>query len=276
MMNSDTLKHVGTQLNDVFNAIVDNSYDKLKREENLLKTGFNTFDIMIKGLKKDEIMLVFGKPSMGKTSFLLQCIDNISVKNKKTVLLFSPENSEYYTLSRLLAMNCGISYNKIVKNSYLVEDWLNLNASCGHLSNTEFYIDCSSYIPMSSLTERIANYIDKNNPDVILIDSLDYIGYSETAAQKIKMLKKIACAFKVPIICTCKIPHTLKKTRKNAYMRKAGEYADIVVEIWRELYEERDKSRETYFLTHKNNKGQTGSLYLNFDLDKLVFTEQNE
>jgi replicative DNA helicase len=72
MMNSDTLKHVGTQLNDVFNAIVDNSYDKLKREENLLKTGFNTFDIMIKGLKKDEIMLVFGKPDMGKTSFLLQ------------------------------------------------------------------------------------------------------------------------------------------------------------------------------------------------------------
>jgi archaellum biogenesis ATPase FlaH len=129
---------------------------------------------------------------------------------------------------------------------------------------------------MSSLTERIANYIDKNNPDVILIDSLDYIGYSETAAQKIKMLKKIACAFKVPIICTCKIPHTLKKTSKNAYMRKAGEYADIVVEIWRELYEERDKSRETYFLTHKNNKGQTGSLYFNFDLDKLVFTEQNE
>ena len=70
------------------------------------------------------------------------------------------------------------------------------------------------------------------------------------------------------------MPFQLNKVNKDAFIRKTGEHADVVMIIWRELYEERDKAREAYFHVIKNNRDKTGSFELELDLDRLVFTEQ--
>ena len=151
-------------------------------------------------------------------------------------------------------------------------EWLDLSAFCSIFSEADITVSDASYLPLDRLAAIAEKAVKSGKADVILIDSLDYTGYSEKAEQKVMTLKNIACANNVPVICTCRVPFQLNKVNKDAFIRKTGKHADIVMIIRRELYEERDKAREAYFHVIKNNRGQTGSFNIEFDLDRLVFT----
>ena len=204
----------------------------------LIGTGFSSLDFYIRGLKKGELTLVFGKAAHGKTAFMLQCAGNLAKKSGSSTLLFSPENPADCVAGRLIAADSGIRHADLLNGSLKDTEWLGLSLSCKALS-------------------RIG---------VTVSDAC--------AGQKVKALKRIAADCDVPVICSCKIPHTEKNT--DAYMRKTGEAADTAIMISRDLYRDNGRSKETYFTVQKNRNGMTGCITMNFDFDQLIYREQYE
>lgn len=258
---------------EIFRTYYDVIVERSKGDKDLIKTEIPFLDCYVRGLRKSELMLVFGEVTMGKTAFVLQLAKNLVFNSKRSVLLFSPENSAYDVARRMIMADSGIRNHELYAGKLDESEWLDLSASCSIFSEADITVSDASYLPLDRLAATAEKAVKSGKADVILIDSLDYTGYSEKAAQKVKALKNIACANNVPVICTCRVPFQLNKVNKDAFIRKTGEHADIVMIIWRELYEERDKAREAYFHVIKNNRDQTGSFQMKFDLDRLVFTE---
>ena len=240
----------------------------------LIGTGFSSLDFYIRGLKKGELTLVFGKAAHGKTAFMLQCALNLAKKSGSSILLFSPENPADCVAGRLIAVESGIRHADLLRGSLKDTEWLGLSLSCKALSRIGVTVSDASYLPLRRLDATVKEAVREKKADIILIDSLEFLGYNESAGQKVKALKRIAADCDVPVICSCKIPHTEKNT--DAYMRKTGEAADTAIMISRDLYRDNGRSKETYFTVKKNRNGMTGCITMNFDFDRLIYREQYE
>lgn len=245
-----------------------------KGKEDLIKTDFRSLDTVIRGFKNGELILVFGNVEAGRTAFILQLAANLAVKGKRSVLLFSPENSAPDIARRMTIADSGIRSRDLYKGALDSGKWFNLGASCNIFSQADITVADASYLPLDRLSAAAEKAVKVGKADVILIDSLDHLGYNESAARKVRILKNVALSCSVPVICSCRTPYKVKA--KDAYIRKTGEHADIILNIFRELFEERDKSREAYVSVLKNNRDHTGSFIMNFDLDRLIFKEQCE
>lgn len=270
MKNEANTKTMEEIMRTYYDTVVGHS----QGDADLIGTRFESLDCYIRGLKNGELMLVFGASAMGKTSFILQCAKNLSEKGKKSVLLFSPENPACRVAERMIMADSGIRQCDLYKGSLIDTEWLDLLSSCKALSETGITVSDGSYLPFDRLAATVEKEVRNKKADIILIDSLDFLGYNENTDQKIRALKNIAFTYNVPVICSCKISHRVKS--ENTYIRKAGEHADVSIKLWRDLYKDNGRSKETYFLIKKNSKGSTGEIIMIFDLDRLIFKEQYE
>jgi replicative DNA helicase len=261
---------------EILQAYFDAVTDYSKGNEELIETQLMSLDLIIRGMKKGELMLVFGAPFVGKTAFILQLLNNFATKNKKSVLLFSPENSAYDIAERMIIADSGIRRRELYTGNLEENEWLDLNIAGSRFSEADIKISDASYLPLDRLTATVEKAVKDNKTDIVLIDSIDNIGYDESTAEKVMALKNIACAYNVLVICSCGIPHTQDEANKNAYIRKTGEHADVAIGIKRDLFGSVDDSRETYLMILKNNKGGKSSVIMTFDPDRYTFKEQNE
>lgn len=261
---------------EILQAYFDSVAEHPKGDEDLIKTQLLPLDMIIRGMKKGELMLVFGEPFVGKTAFILQLLNNFATKNKKSVLLFSPENSAYDIAERMIIADSGIRRRELYTGDLEESEWLDLNIAGSRFSEADIKISDASYLPLDRLTATVEKAVKDNKTDIVLIDSIDNIGYNESNSQKVRTLKNIACAYNVLVICSCGIPHTQDEANKNAYIRKTGEHADVIIRIQRELFGTYDESREAHLMILKNNKGGKSSVIMTFDPDRYTFKEQNE
>ena len=224
----------------------------------VLKTGLNDFDKKIGGLHKSDLIIIAGRPSMGKTAFATNIASNIvNKKNDKrdvasNVLFFSLEMSSEQLATRLLSEMSNIPSEKIRTGNISKLDFENVMKSSEKLKNLSLFIDDSPALTLSAIRSRSRRLKRTNGLDLIILDYLQLIhsegkNYNDNRVKEIsditRGLKAIAKEFNIPVIALSQLSRKVEdreeKRPQLADLRESGSIeqdADLVIFLYREEY----------------------------------------
>ncbi len=221
-----------------------------------LKTGLNDFDKKIGGLHKSDLVIIAGRPSMGKTAFATNIAANISkefeVKNKnRNVLLFSLEMSSEQLATRLMGELSELSSENIRTGNLSKTDFNKLLKSSEDLKKLNLFIDDSPALSISSIRTRARRMKRKFGLDLLILDYLQLVNGESRAndnrVQEIsditRGLKAIAKELNIPVIALSQLSRKVEdreeKRPQLSDLRESGaieQDADLVVFLYREEY----------------------------------------
>jgi len=271
-----------------------------KRDVSGLKTGFDDLDKLTSGLQPSELIILAGRPSMGKTAFALNIAENVAVHNKGTVAIFSLEMSKESLMKRFLASCALVNGLKLRSGQFSGNDWTKLTTAAEKLSNSQIYILDKSDITVSELraaARKLARKLETKGKklDLIVIDYLQLINTvskykSESEASLIaevsRSLKAIARDLQVPVLALSQLSRenekrTGSKKPQLSDLRGSGaieQDADVVAFVHREIYydkerdsQDEDKKREAQIIVSKQRNGPVGTVNLTFESEYTKF-----
>lgn len=288
--------------NEDFIASSDVLIKTLKRIEDLhlmsptvigLPSGFDELDKMTLGFNKSDLIIIAGRPSMGKTAFAMNIVEHVSVRLKKPILIFSMEMTANQIMERMLASLSKVSLSKVKSGLLDSVDWPRIRGAVEILSESEFYI--CDYGPLDLLTiKSIARRAINahKNLSAIIIDYIQLIkiaGKSDNRVQELseisRSLKALARELDIPIIVLSQLNRSLEtRTDKKPIMsdiRESGaieQDADLIIFIYRdEVYNKYDNNGgKAEIIISKQRNGPIGSFKLNFLAEFLKFETINK
>ncbi|HIE43523.1 MAG TPA: replicative DNA helicase [Candidatus Omnitrophica bacterium] len=215
-----------------------------------LPTGFKEIDIQTSGLHPSELIIVAGRPSMGKTSFVLNITRNVGVEEKKPVAFFSLEMSKEQVVQRLLCMEARVDSNKLRTGFLREEDWPKLTMGAGILFEAPIFIDDSSGLNSLQLRAKARRLKAKEDIALIVVDYIQLMtsAYSsENRQQEIaeisRSLKSIARELKIPVIGVSQLSRRAEERDRHrprlSDLRESGaleQDADVVMLLLRDEY----------------------------------------
>jgi len=231
-----------------------------KREGQLsgIPTGFNDLDDLLGGLHKTDLIILAGRPSMGKTAlatniaFKIANTNSIDDENKENVVgFFSLEMSSEQLATRILAEDSSISSEKIRRGMFNSNDFQKIVQSSNTLSGLSLYIDDSPNISISALRTRARRLKRKYGLDIIVIDYLQLIRPTLNRpdnrvleiAEMTRNLKSLAKELNIPVLCLSQLSRQVEqrddKRPQLSDLRESGaieQDADVVMFIYREEY----------------------------------------
>ena len=307
IMDEAEAKVLNLSKNILKNSIIDMktaSLDEMKRIDNVtanrgktlgIPTGFVDLDRMTSGLNNSDLIILAARPAMGKTAFALNLALN-AAKEKKNVLIFSLEMPVQQLYQRLLAMESGISQNKL-RNVYLEEDeWNKLTLATTSLSNLGIYVADLPHTNVLEIRAYARNMKTQGLLDLIVIDYLQLIngtgkgrGSEASRQQEIsdisRALKGLARELDVPVIALSQLSRAVESRVDRRPMlsdlRESGaieQDADIVAFLYREEYYIPDTENKgiTELIIGKHRNGATGTVKLNFLSEFTKFTSYTD
>ena len=246
-----------------------------------ISTGFSDIDEMTQGLQKGDLVIVAGRPSMGKTSFMMNMAENAVIQAGVPVLVFSMEMPADSLVMRMLSSLGRINQGKIRSGQLEDEDWPRLTSAVTMLNDRQLFIDDTGGLTPNELRSR-ARRVAREHGDLGMI-VVDYIqlmqtsGPSENRATEIseisRMLKGIAKEFNCPMVAGSQLNRGLEqRSDKRPIMsdlRESGaieQDADVIFAIYRdEVYHEDSPDKgiaEAIILKQRN--GPIGTRRLKF------------
>ncbi|MDD5216707.1 MAG: replicative DNA helicase [Candidatus Omnitrophica bacterium] len=257
--------------------------DKLyQRREHVtgLASGFHEFDIKTAGLQPSDLIIVAGRPSMGKSAFVSSVCEHIGIVLKKPIAFFSLEMSKEQLVQRMLCSHAKIDAQK-VRTGYLShQDWPKLTSAAGKLSESPIYIDDTPAQTVLEVRAKARRLKMQNDLSLVVVDYLQLmqgVGRAESRQQEIseisRSLKALARELRVPVIAVSQLSRAVESRTGNrpqlSDLRESGaieQDADVVVFLFREEYyspseENRNKAEA---IIAKQRNGPTGSIELVF------------
>jgi replicative DNA helicase len=246
-----------------------------KRTEKLsgIQTGFKDLDQMLGGLQNSDLLILAGRPSMGKTAFSINLAVNACkamLKNHKggegehppSVGFFSLEMSSEQLAARMIAMESGVDSSKMRVGSLTDEEFGKLVQGSNSLHKIPFFLDDTPALSISALRTRARRLKRKNNLGVLLVDYLQLLKGSSKASEANRVqevseitqgLKAIAKELNIPVIALSQLSRAVEqrddKRPQLSDLRESGSIeqdADVVMFIYREeYYEERKKPSDS-------------------------------
>ena len=270
-------------LNDIFFELKEKS---LNPKLFGLPSGFYDLDSLTQGFQKSDLIIIAGRPSIGKTAFGLNIAINTIKNTKLPVLFFSLEMSKEQIMYRLLSMETNITQIQLRSGKLNQNDWLKLNKIFKILSKLPFFINDTSYLSIQDLRSKIKTVIfEQNQIGLIIIDYLQLIQNSnikiENRVQELskitRSLKAIAREFDVPIIALSQLSRNVEnridKKPILSDLRESGSIeqdADLVLMLYRNQFDDNlFQSVELIIAKHRN--GPIGSVKLQFDEKRTKF-----
>lgn len=261
-------------------SVIIQAYDKLIRlsgdDKDLylgLPTGFGALDTMIAGLNKSDLILVAGRPGMGKTSFGLNVIANVAQKTPKDVAIFSLEMSNEQLVTRILSSEAKVQSEKLKTGIISGDEWVKLAITSDVLSKTNIYLDDSAAITVAEMKAKLRRL---KNLGLVVIDYLQLMsggGRNENRVQEISQmtrnLKIMAKELNVPVVLLSQLSRAAEQRQGHRPMlsdlRDSGSIeqdADIVLFLYREGYydEEVENKSLAQVIVAKNRHGSTGEV----------------
>jgi len=266
-----------------------------------LETHLTEFDVITSGLQKGDLIIVAGRPSMGKTTFSMNIAENAALKSKANVAVFSMEMPAEQLVLRMISSVGRIDAEKVRTGKLEPDDFGNLNLAVTQLSQAQVFIDDSAALTINDLRAR-ARRIDKDirdreykqaveegveNPEekvkgleLIVIDYLQLMRGSIQTENRVneiseisRGLKTLAKELNVPVIALSQLSRNLEqrpdKRPKMADLRESGaieQDADIIIFIYRdEVYNPDSQDKGTAeIILGKHRNGSLGTLRLTF------------
>jgi replicative DNA helicase len=221
-----------------------------------VSTGFTDIDEITLGLQKSDLIIIAGRPSMGKSALGFNIIENVAKQTDQTVLLFSMEMSSEQVIRRFIASISKIDIQRIMRGQLKEADWEGIDKALSILSKKNILLDDTPALSPTEVRAR-ARRVKRENPDLALI-VIDYIGLmqvpgrGDNRVQEVseisRSLKALAKELNVPIIGLSQLNRTVE-SRPNkrpilADLRDSGaieQDADVIAFVYRhEYYDESD------------------------------------
>ena len=274
---------------DVFLELKEKS---LKPELPGLGSGFYNLDSLTQGFQKSDLIIIAGRPSMGKTAFSLNITENILKKYKVPILFFSLEMSKEQLIYRLLANETEISQTRLKIGNLYKEDWHKLKKSIQIYSRLPFFIDDQANLTIQDIRSKIKKILfERNKIGLIVIDYLQLLltskMKSENRVQELsqitRTLKSIAKEFQVPIIALSQlsrnVENRINKRPILSDLRESGSIeqdADLVLMLYRDNYynpmvEKNEKITPAELIITKHRNGPLGTIEFLFQNDPTKF-----
>jgi replicative DNA helicase len=247
-----------------------------------LPTGFTDFDRKTGGLRPGDLVIVAGRPSMGKTTLAINIAEYAAVNpgTRASVAIFSMEMPSEQLLTRMLSSIGGVPLNGIRSGQISDEDWVRVTAATSQLSEARIFIDESAALTPTELRARARRVKREHGLDLVIIDYLQLMqvpGTKENRATEIaeisRGLKALAKELQVPVIALSQLNRGVEaRTEKKPVMsdlRESGaieQDADMILLIYREeVYDKNTPKRgiaEIDLAKHRN--GEIGMFMLTF------------
>lgn len=287
-------------LKELLNKVVQHSLEMAQREDKSSITGIASFytqlDELTSGFQRGELIIVAGRPGMGKTSFALNVAENIAVRGKLPVAIFSLEMTGEQLAQRLLS-SCGRVNQSQIKRGTLTHDEMNqLYLALNKLREAPIYIAETPGINVIDLKAKVRRLKDQvGNLGMVVIDYVQIMSglrenRNSNRAQEIadisRSLKALALELNIPIILLSQLNREVESRQDKrpniADLRESGaleQDADIILLLYRDDYydtESRDKGLAELNIA-KNRSGSTGMVKLVFNgkitrFDNLQYT----
>jgi replicative DNA helicase len=259
-----------------------------------LSSGFYELDSLIQGFQKSDLIIIAGRPSMGKTAFSLNIATNILKRSKSLVLFFSLEMSKEQIMYRLLSTEAGISQMRLKSGKLYEKDWLKLNKLIKIIAKLPFFIDDSSNLTIEDIRSKLKTLIfEQKQVGLIIIDYLQLMqekkSMIENRVQELsritRSLKILAKEFDVPIIALSQLSRNIEtrldKKPLLSDLRESGSIeqdADLILMLSRNTYESspNQESKVMEIIVAKQRNGPTGIAKLQFDERRTKFFNNTE
>jgi replicative DNA helicase len=246
-----------------------------------LETGFVDLDNLTSGFQANDFIVVAGRPSMGKTAFILNIAQHVGTKLKKTVGVFSLEMSKNQLMLRLLCSEARLDSHRLKTGGFERDEWSRLMRAMSSLSEARIFIDDSSSLTPLDMGAKARRLKAEHGLDLLIVDYLQMMrmkGRWDNRQQEItaisRSLKELAKELDVPVVALSQLhrgPETRGKDHKPMLsdLRESGaieQDADVVMFIYREeVYEATEENRGlAEILVRKQRNGPTGEIELVF------------
>lgn len=278
-------------INDVVLNVLDKIEAASKNSDTVtgIPTGFVDLDYKTSGLQPSDLVLVAARPSMGKTAFVLNIVQNITIKKKISCMVFSLEMSAEQLVNRLLSMESNVDSQKLRTGNLNDNDWNSLIEGAVSVGSSTLAIDDTPGISINELRSKCRKMKLEKGLDIIIIDYLQLMTGSGKAnisrQQEIsdisRSLKALAREMRAPVIALSQLSRACETRPDHRPMlsdlRESGaieQDADVVMFLYRDDYYNKDTEHpnEAEVIIAKQRNGAIGTINLVWkpDITKFV------
>ena len=254
-----------------------------------LPTGFDDFDKMTSGLQPSDLIIVAARPSMGKSSLVLNIAEHVAIAGKKSVAFFSLEMSKEQLVQRMLCSEAGIDASRLRIGQLQENEWPNLVMAADKLSEAKIMMDDTPGMTALEMRSKARRWKNENGLDLIIVDYLQLMQGSnrrssdnrqQEMSEISRSLKGLARELNVPVIALSQLSRSVEsRTIKRPMLsdlRESGaleQDADIVCFIYRDDYYNPDTEQKNIaeLIVAKHRNGPVGTVPLFFRKDITRF-----
>ena len=265
-------------------------------------TGFYDLDKRTTGFHGNELIIIAGRPGMGKSALAINMATNMAVNYKKSVALFNLEMGSTQIVNRMLSSVGQINSQKLRTGKLDHTDWKKYNETLSLLADTKFFIDDTPGITVSEIRSKCRRLKNSDKGlDCIIIDYLQLISssnkYSGQRTNEVseisRELKKLAMELEVPVIALAQLSRGVEQREDKrplmSDLKESGSIeqdADIVMFLYCDDYykfksKDRPQLSPTELIISKHRSGGTGTIDLIFErtytnFKNVIKSEENE
>lgn len=285
-IRDSTAKKGIISLKDLSNLSIKKYADLFNNKSSItgVASGFIDLDKITAGFHPGELIVIAGRPSMGKTAFTLNLAAYASIEEKIPTAFFSLEMSAEQLFNRLIGAYAEINLSGLRSGFIHSDDYAKIAQAAGHLAESPMFIDETASLSIGDLRNKARRLVHQYGVKMIIIDYLQLMSAHarfESKAVEVgeisKGLKSIARELSVPVIALSQLNRGVEsRTDKKPMMsdlRESGaieQDADLIAFLYREEYYLRektpqDKQNVAEVIISKNRNGATGNVFLRFD-----------
>ena len=263
-------------------------------------TGYKDLDTLTSGLQDSDLIIIAGRPSMGKTAFALNIAENAAIGQGTPVLVFSLEMSKEQLTQRMLASRAKVDLQRLRNGKLRKEDWTSLTTAVGTLYEAPIYIDDTPALTALEIRAKARRWKDDLGLKLIIVDYLQLMRATvrtDSREQEIsyisRSLKALAKELNVPVVALSQLSRKTEqrddKKPQLADLRESGaieQDADVVAFVYREAaYKDCECPKElctcgvrrgAQILVRKQRNGPTGDVSLTFMREFARFEDQTQ
>ncbi len=244
-------------------------------------TGYHDLDAMTSGLQPSDLIIVAGRPSMGKTAFALGLAQNVALKGRKAAAVFSLEMSKEQLAMRMLCSEARIDSQRLRAGSARDREWPRLAKAAGDISDAPLYIDDTGSISILEMRAKARRLQAEVGLGIIVVDYLQLMrgrrggdeGREREISEISRGLKALAKELNVPVVALSQLNRSLEQRADKRPMlsdlRESGaieQDADVICFVYRDEYYNAESEHKgvAEIIVGKQRNGPTGSVRLRF------------
>ncbi|MGQ9706938.1 MAG: replicative DNA helicase [bacterium] len=284
-------------ISDLVKGTVDYIEKIASREEKAtgLKTGFEDFDELTTGLQKQDLIIIAGRPTCGKTSFVLDIARFVALELKKPVAIFSLEMSMEQLSMRILCAEAKVNAHRIRSGFPSDADRAPIYNAASRLYDAKIYIDDTPALSVLEMRAKARRLASQENLALIIVDYLQLMrgrtvrpeSRQQEVAEISRFLKSLSKELNIPIVAVSQLSRDIEKHGNRrpqlSDLRESGaleQDADIVAFLWRHPKRGEDDDVDDYefsgvteLIIGKQRNGPTGTVLLVFREDYMSFAD---